>query len=195
MARLKATADLAAELAIGATPPALNTTTGGRPEEWETQQGALVERLGELVDYAARRGVTVAIEPHVGAALDRPERVLWLIRQIDSPSLRINLDFSHFEAVGLPMAETVQALAPFTVHTHVKDVRGRAPDHEFLIPGEGGFDYPAFLRVLRDAGYDGAITVEISVMVQRRPGYDPFAAVARAYETLASAFRLLGEPA
>ena len=27
-------------------------------------------------------------------------------------------------------------------HTHVKDERGIAPDHEFLIPGEGEMDYP-----------------------------------------------------
>jgi inosose dehydratase len=186
LSRLKATADLCAELGAGA-PPALNTTTGGPPDQWESLQDRLVDRLGELVAYAGTRGVVVAIEPHVGAALDRPERVLWLLGAIDSPWLRVNLDFSHFEAAGLPMVESVAMLAPYTVHTHVKDVRGRAPGHEFLIPGEGGFDYPAFLRVLKAAGYDGAITVEISVMVQRRPGYDPIAAVRQAYQVLAPA--------
>jgi sugar phosphate isomerase/epimerase len=187
MARLKATADLAVDLAVGQTPPALNTTTGGPPDRWEELQDRLLERVGELVLHAKGRGVVVAIEPHVGAALDRPERVLWLLREIDSPWLRVNLDFSHFEAAGLPMEECVSALAPYTVHTHVKDVRGRAPAHEFLIPGEGGFDYPGFLRALRDGGYDGAITVEISVMVQRRPEYDAFAAVRQAYAVLAPA--------
>jgi sugar phosphate isomerase/epimerase len=187
MARLKATADLAVDLAAGETPPVLNTTTGGPPDRWEELRGRLIDRLGELVAYAAGRGVVVAIEPHVGAALDRPERVLWLLREIDSAYLRVNLDFSHFEAVGLPMAACVASLAPYTVHTHVKDVRGRAPEHEFLIPGEGGFDYPAFLHALQEGGYDGAITVEISVMVQRRREYDPLAAVRQAYGTLAPA--------
>jgi sugar phosphate isomerase/epimerase len=193
-ARLREAIDLCVDLATEAGPPALNTTTGGRPDRWEALRKRLVERAGDLVEYAAGRGVTVAIEPHVGAALDRPERVLWLLRTIDSPHLRLNLDFSHFEAVGLPMEQTVAALAPHSVHTHVKDVRGRAPDHEFLIPGEGGFDYPAFLRALQHAGYDGSVTVEVSVMVQRRPGYDPIAAHAQAYETLAAAFRRLAQP-
>jgi inosose dehydratase len=183
MARLKATADLAVELAPAA-PPVLNTTTGGPPDGWDVARERLVERVSELVGYAGERGVVVAIEPHVGAALDRPERVLWLLEQIDSPWLRVNLDFSHFEAAGLPMEACVAALAPYTVHTHVKDVRGRAPGHEFLIPGEGGFDYPGFIRALNAAGYDGAITVEISVMVQRRPEYDPLAAVRQAYDVL-----------
>jgi sugar phosphate isomerase/epimerase len=187
--RLRAAIDLAVDLATDAGPPALNTTTGGRPDRWEALQSRLVERLGDLVQYAAERNVVLAIEPHVGAALDRPERVLWLLREIDSPYLRLNLDFSHFEAVGLPMAPTVAALAPYSVHTHVKDVRGRAPDHEFLIPGEGGFDYPAFLRALQAAGYDGAVTVEVSVMVQRRPGYDAIAAHEQAYRALDAAFR------
>jgi sugar phosphate isomerase/epimerase len=192
--RLGAAVDLCVDLAGGEGPPALNTTAGGTPERWEELRERLVDRLGELVTYAAERGVVVAIEPHVGAALDRPERALWLLRAIDSPWLRLNLDHSHFEAAGLAMTETVPALGPHSVHTHVKDVRGRAPHHEFLIPGESDFDYPAFLRLLRDAGYDGAVTVEVSVMVQRRPGYDPIAAVTQAYATLDAAFRAAGLP-
>ena len=41
-------------------------------------------------------------------------------------------------------------------------------------------------------GYRGFVTVEISVMVQRRTDYDPLAAAARAYATLAAAFRRSG---
>jgi sugar phosphate isomerase/epimerase len=192
--RLRAAVDLCVDLAGSEGPAALNTTAGGTPERWEELRARLVDRVGDLAEYAAERGVVVAIEPHFGAALDRPERALWLLHAIDSPWLRLNLDHSHFEAAGLPMTETVPALAPHSVHTHVKDVRGRAPDHEFLIPGESDFDYAAFLQLLRDAGYDGAITVEISVMVQRRPGYDPITAIAQAYTTLDTAFRAAGIP-
>jgi sugar phosphate isomerase/epimerase len=191
MARLKGAADLAAEWG-GEHPPAVNTTTGGRREAWEEVRHRLVDRIGELVDYARGRGVTVAIEPHVGATLDTPEKSLWLLEQVRSPFLMLNLDFSHFEAVGLPMEETVAALAPHSIHTHVKDTRGRYPDHEFLIPGEGGFDYAAYLRATRAAGYEGFITAEVSVMVQRRPGYDPFAAAEQSYRALAAAFAEAG---
>jgi inosose dehydratase len=191
VARLKASIDLAAEWG-GNRPPALNTTSGGRPEGWAETRGLLVERVGELVAYAARRGVTLAIEPHVGAALDTPEKTVWLLEQIGSPYLKVNFDISHFEAVGRPMADTIATLAPYSVHTHVKDTRGRHPEFEFLIPGEGNFDYPAYLRAMRAAGYHGFITVEISVMVQRRPGYDPFAAAEQGYRTLAAAFAEAG---
>jgi inosose dehydratase len=187
MARLKAAAELATEWGRE-HPPALNTTSGGRRDTWEQNAARLLDRVGELAAYAGQRGVTLAIEPHVGAALDSPEKTLRLLKAVGSPFLKVNFDVSHFEAVGLPTAETVAALAPHSVHTHVKDTRGFYPDHEFLIPGEGDFDYPSFLRALRAAGYDGYITVEVSVMVQRRPGYDPFAAAEFSYRTLSAAF-------
>jgi len=82
----------------------------------------------------------------------------------------------------------VPILAPVAVHTHVKDERGRVPDFQFLIPGEGEFDYARYLRAMRAAGYDGYITVEVSMMVQRRPDYDPLAAASQSYAVLAAAF-------
>jgi hypothetical protein len=38
------------------------------------------------------------------------------------------------------------------------------------------------------AGYDGHITVEVSVMVQRRPDYDALAAAEQSYRVLSKAF-------
>ena len=86
----------------------------------------------------------------------------------------------------------VAALAPHTVHTHVKDERGVVPNFEFLIPGEGEFDYVAYLHAMREHGCDDYITAEISIMVQRRPGYDPLAAAEQTYVTLARAFEQAG---
>jgi hypothetical protein len=41
-------------------------------------------------------------------------------------------------------------------------------------------------------GYTGHITAEISLMVQRRPGYDPLAAAAQTYKVMADAFARAG---
>ena len=191
--RLTGAVDLCAGWApASGPPPALDTTLGGRPEDWEPRRDFILERVGRLVDYAASAGVVVALEPHVGSALDLPGKAVWLLQQVDSPFLKLNFDISHFEVLGLPTYETVAALAPHSVHTHVKDQRGRAPDHEFLIPGEGPFDFPAYLRAMRRSGYDGCITAEVSMMVQRRPGYDPLAAAEFTFRTLDTAFREAG---
>lgn len=190
--RLTGSLDLCAEWAGPAGPPSLDTVLGGRPEDWEPQRGLILERLGQLVEYAARRGVVVAIEPHVHSSLDLPDKALWLLEQIKSPYFKLNFDISHFEVMGLPTAPTVAALAPHAVHTHVKDQRGTVPDFEFLIPGEGPFDFAAYLKEMEKAGYTGYITAEVSIMAQRRPGYDPFAAATLAYQTLDWAFRQAG---
>jgi len=194
MARLKGAVDLAVEWAQGDIIPAIDTTPGGRPEEWDAVRDLLVERTRELVEYAQARNVTIAMEPHVGAVIDTPEKVLQLLELVDSPYLKVNFDISHFNIQGLAIEETVAALAPHTVHTHVKDERGLVPDFEFLIPGEGNFDYVTYLKAMQAHGYDGFITVEVSVMVQRRPDYDPFAAATLSYETLSRAFIEAGIP-
>ena len=192
MWRLKGGVDLAIELAQGDELPAVNTTPGGKPEEWDTQKDFLAERVGELVDYGASRGVTIAMEPHVGAIIDTPAKVLELLEIVNSPYLKVNFDISHFDIVGMTTEETVAALAPVSIHTHVKDQRGTAPNHEFLIPGEGPFDYVHYLKEMQAHGYDGFITAEVSFMVQGRENYDPLAAATLSYETLSHAFTEAG---
>ena len=169
-ARFRTYLDLAAELQRPGERLIVTTTSGGAPADWQVRKQEVVERVGRLSEYADERGVMVGIEPHVGAALHGPEDVVWLVEQVDSPGLTIHFDISHFNVQGIPMEESVAILAPRSLHTHVKDERGIAPAHEFLIPGEGEMDYPGYLRLMRAAGYGGHIVVEISIMVQSRPG-------------------------
>jgi hypothetical protein len=41
---------------------------------------------------------------------------------------------------------------------------------------------------MQRAGYTGHIVIEISLMVQSRPDYDPLAAATRSYDVLSRAF-------
>jgi sugar phosphate isomerase/epimerase len=192
MARFRGYLDLGAELQRPGEGLTVSTTSGGAPADWDAVKGQLVEQFGQLAAYAEGQGVIVGMEPHVGAALHRPEQVLWLLDQIASPALTIHFDVSHFNVQGLDMDAVVAQLGPRSLHTHVKDERGVVPDYEFLIPGEGEMDYVRYLRAMERAGYDGHIVVEVSLMVQRRPDYDPLAAATRSYEVLARAFEEAG---
>lgn len=186
--RFKSYLDLAAELQHPGECLTVSTVSAGRPEDWATARHELADIYGELAAYAAKRGVIVGMEPHVGGALYLPEQALWLIEQVNSPALSIHFDISHFNVQGLPMQPVIAALAPHSKHTHVKDERGIYPNHEFLIPGEGEMDYVGYLKGMEEAGYDGYIAVEISIMVQKRPDYDPLAAATQSYAVLAKAF-------
>ena len=62
-----------------------------------------VERFGELARYASVGGGTVALEGHVGQAIDQPEKVVWLMQAVNSPHFRFNIDNRHFEVIGSDM--------------------------------------------------------------------------------------------
>ncbi len=192
MAQFRGYLDLAADLQRPGERLPVSTTSAGGPTEWDAVKEMLVDQFGQLADHARRAGVVVGMEPHVGAALHRPEQALWLLAQVRSAALAIHFDISHFNVQGLAMEDVIAQLAPHSAHTHVKDERGIAPDHEFLIPGEGAMDYVRYLRAMARAGYTGHIVVEISLMVQRRPGYDPLAAANTSYRVLSRAFAAAG---
>ncbi len=190
--RLKQAVDLAVELQTGTLPPVVNTTPGGRPDQWATDKQQLIDRLGELIDYATQYQVIIALEPHIGVMIETPQQICELIDTVNSPYLQANFDISHFEILGLPMSQTIPLMVPKTAHTHVKDQRGLHPDFEFLIPGEGDFDYVTYLKTMSDCGYQGFITVEVSMMVQHRVDYDPLLAATQSYHTLSQAFVTAG---
>jgi sugar phosphate isomerase/epimerase len=106
---------------------------------------------------------------------------------VNSPALGLNFDISHFAVQGMPLQETVAALAPHAIHTHVKDGRMEGGKVKFLLPGEGGFDYVAYFGAMDKAGWRGCITVEVSGMIFNQPGYDPWKAAEFCWKTLSSA--------
>jgi sugar phosphate isomerase/epimerase len=186
--------DLALEWAKPGLVPSMDVAIGGTSDQWEQLKELIVERVAETVALSAERGVVVALEPHSGQAVDTPQRMLYVIEHVSSPYCRVNFDISHFNVYGMPIEETIPLLAPHTEHTHIKDERGRFPNHEFLIPGEGDFDYVKYLRLMHDHGYNGHISPEISLMVQRRPSYDAVAAMEQTYRVVADAFERSGVP-
>ncbi len=147
--------------------------------------------LGDGAAAAASRTI-IAVKPHVGNALHTPEGATWLLRQVDSPWLKLAFDYSHFVLRGLPLEKTITTLLPDSVFIHVKDARGNADKFEFLLPGVEGIDYPDYFRCVRAAGYRGPVVVEVSGQISGRPGYDPIAAAKRSYANLAPAMKKAG---
>ena len=120
--RLRGAIELCVELTLqGQEVPTLNTGVAGRSGDLEAHQQMVLDRLGALTEYARQCGVVICIEPHVGGAVDTPERAEWLVGAIDSPSLRLDFDVSHFEVVGVPMDESVGRLAPLAGAAEIKD--------------------------------------------------------------------------
>lgn len=194
MQRLRDTINLADELRQAHQPAIVCSLLGGHVDDWGRVKDRVVERVAALGDYAATRGVIFACEPHSGTAFDLPRKAVWLMEQVNHPAVRINFDISHFDILAIPTAESVPQMVPWSAHTHVKDQRGIYPYHEFLTPGAGPFDFIGYLRAMHAAGYTGWIGMEVSVMVQRQPGYDPLVDAALGYYALKHAFCMSGAP-
>ena len=194
MQRLRDTIDLADELRQEGRKPVVVSLVGGHEDDWGRLKNLVVERVTELGDYAASRDVIYAPEMHSGTSMDLPRKALWLLERVNHPNVKLNFDISHCEIVGMPTEEACNAMAPHSVFTHVKDQRGLYPHHEFLTPGSGPFDFVHYLKAMHAAGYEGFIGMEVSVMVQRKPGYDPFADAALGYWALVHAFNASGVP-
>ena len=160
--------------------------------EWEQHRSMIIDRFGELASMAAAVDTRVALESHVAATVCRPEYALDVLEQVNSASIGLNLDISHFAVQGDSIPEVVGLLGPHAITSEVKDQLGVQPDFDFLIPGEGNFDYTEFAREMAAVGYEGSIAVEISVFRQRREGYDPYEAAAASYAVLAPAFEAAG---
>ncbi len=219
MQRLRDTIDFCAEVTPpGQAVPVLCTGSGGRAGDFETHRDQLVERLGQLGEYAGQHGVVIALEPHVNDPLERPEHADWVIQAVNSPYVRLDLDMSHFMVQGYPLEQIVPRLAPLAVSTEIKDQRirpldepegwrvpengsgksthpdGRALEFQFLLGGEGDFDLPTYLRLMQQAGWSGPVCFEASLACVRRPGYDPIASAAETYQWMRRGWEVAGLP-
>ena len=149
---LTATVDLAVEWASNAGQPVVDTYVGGRAGQWEQTRDLVVERLGRLCDYAAERGVRIALQPHMDGALDSLDKIPGLLAALGRANLGITLDINDFTVQGIPVEQIASSLGGHLALAQVKDERGRRPDYEFAVPGDGEFDYVRYLRALRGAG-------------------------------------------
>ena len=185
--KLIATAGQMAHEMYPAAPPLLETVLGGKPATWEQQKSGMLERLHDWAAAAEKAKVQIAVKAHVGSAVNSPERLLWLLDQVKSPSIVAAYDFSHFELQGIDMEASMAALLPRTKFIHVKDSMGEVGKFQFLLPGEGRTDYAKYFALLRKFKYVGPVCVEVSGQVFNKPGYDPIAAAKSSYAALSKA--------
>src|SRR5690242_18103343 len=74
--------ELAVYLSNGSAP--VITMGYGTPADYTIQRDKLAERFGELARLASQAGGVVALEPHVGQAMDLPDKVVWLMETVNS---------------------------------------------------------------------------------------------------------------
>ena len=126
------------------------------PDMWLTARDTLA-RLAEIGRAAGRvftlENLNLLVD-HAGTpfALARDTRAL--VRAVDSPHLRMNLDLYHCQIGEGNLIETCRESLPWIGEIQVADVPGRCQ------PGTGEIDYAGVARGLREMGYEGVVGME-----------------------------------
>lgn len=109
----------------------------------------LIESLWELVDFAKKYNIVLAIENR-GGKLDigRLEDILYILDRIHDEKLRVTFDVVQANAIGDPL-EYYELLKKFIVNIHVSDSpRGKSL---LLAVGKGEIEYKELVgRLIKD---------------------------------------------
>ncbi len=110
-----------------------------------------IEGMKEALAYAAKKGVTLALENH-GGITATPDQILKLVKAVDAPNFGVNLDTGNFHTDD-PYGDLAK-LAPYAVNVQVKT--------EMKRPGKPAeeADLAKLIGLLRDARYSGYVVLE-----------------------------------
>ena len=119
--------------------------------------------LTNLSTLGEQFGVVICVEnmPFGAQSLARVAPLLELVKEIDSPYLRICLDTGHAMCVGDSPADAVRLLGKkYLAVMHVHDNDGTADQHR--APWQGSIDWNDFTNALAEIEFDGTISMELS---------------------------------
>ena len=119
-----------------------------------------VEGTRELADHAASLGLELAleIEPFHLSIINTTDKMARFLDDVAQPAAKANVDISHLVLAHDAPSE-IAKLAGRISHVHLSDCDGKV--HGDLPPGRGCVDFPPYLSALRDAGFNGTISIEL----------------------------------
>jgi len=129
-------------------------------QEWRW----VVEGLREVYALSERLGIRLALEPlnrFETYFLNRCDQALLLAEQV-GPHCGVCLDAFHMNIEEADLFAAIRAAGPRLADFHVAD-------NNRMAPGQGALDWPRIVATLREAGYDGALTVEFVAPIDRTP--------------------------
>jgi len=118
----------------------------------------LVGHLKRFGAIAAECDVMIVLEPlHSGCCniVTSVDEGAELVRAADHPNVRLLIDTFHMATDDDP-ADSIRRAGELIAHAHCAEGNGRGP------LGTTGEDQRQYFRALKDAGYDGRISIEAS---------------------------------
>lgn len=144
----------------------------------------MVEACQRIADYAKSFDITTSIENH-GYFVQASDRVQSLIIKVDRPNFKTTMDIGNFMCADEDPVAAVRKNVTFASMIHVKDFylrkAFRLPGANWFkttagnylrgaIIGHGDIDMAEVLSVIKQAGYDGYLSVEFEGMEECKLG-------------------------
>lgn len=139
---------------------------------------AVVPAIREVADYAAGKGIRTSLENH-GFYMQASKRVEQLIKSVAHQNFGLTIDLGNFLCVNENPTDATRRLAKYAIMAHAKDFHVKLkkqipPAGWFATPtpialrgaiaGHGALDLPAQIRLLKQAKYDGYLSLEFEGM-------------------------------
>ncbi|MCL4543641.1 MAG: sugar phosphate isomerase/epimerase [Chloroflexi bacterium] len=153
------------------------TTDDGFKHPWMTDEEAFQQiryTLRAVTPVAERHGIKIGLEQHQNLST-RWETFERMLNLVDSPMLGVNFDTGNLYLAGEDPIIWLTKLAPRVVHVHAKDIaldqaereRGKVTGTPVgCACGDGLVDWRQVVQILRNAGYQGVLSVECGTVIQ-----------------------------
>lgn len=126
----------------------------------QAQHDCLVAGLRAAVPVLEESNVTLAIEPlnelvdHVGYYLVRSDEAFEIVREVNSPHIKVTFDIYHQQISEGNVIANLQANMQHVAHLHAAGNPGR---HELTC---GELHYPSIFEAIRKTQYNGYVGLE-----------------------------------
>ena len=110
--------------------------------------------------------MTLCLHPHYGTNVEREHELAYMMEQLDPAFVSLTVDTAHTVLGGMDPVATVKQYAGRIRYMHMKDI---IPTADPSLPwwsgfrelGRGAINFPALVDVLKGAGFDGVLCVEL----------------------------------
>jgi len=156
--------------------PVVNTDEGIRPPWLDDTEiwYAMKYTLKKVLHVAERYGIYIGIEPHQSLSTTT-DGLLRIATLVESPMLRVNYDTGNAFLGGADPYDGLAKVASRVVHMHAKDISIQHAEAEKgkvtgtpvgCACGDGVIDWTRVVRILKDSGFDGVLSVECGTPAQ-----------------------------
>jgi sugar phosphate isomerase/epimerase len=154
---------LITRLAVPLAAPAVSFWSGTptSDESFAILMNRLVGECKSLADTASACGTRLAFEPEPGMFIDTMDQFAELHAKVNHPCFGLTLDVGHLVCLGeTPVGDHIRRWKDWLWNVHLDDMKPGVHDH--LKFGEGVVDFADVFAALKEIGFDGMASVELS---------------------------------